>query len=195
MYEIFKKDMFKLQKTNKELSKDRQQWKARSQGQIDTILRMTEAVETLKLENSNIEKKRSALEKLCRQLQAERILYIQKLKDCNLQPPISDSTKETTDSIVPNDTESSDESQEMNPEGVACQTEFPYVVRRLPVRQPAHAPDSRLYFELEEGKLMKFKVDIRCIHNRYLDMLENVSIICFRCFLAKLYSIFRLFLG
>lgn len=171
--------MAKLHKTNKEIDKDRKQWKARSEGQFDTILRMTEANEALKLEALNIEKKRSALEKLCRQLQLERMTYIQKLKECNVPTPTQDTSKELVDSPLttePSNSECNNDDQENSSSTIGCQTEFSYVVRRLPLRQPASEPDSRAYFELEEGKLMKFTVDIRCIHNRYVEMLEKVSI-------------------
>lgn len=183
MYANFKEDMVKLQKTNRELDKDRKQWRARSQSQLDTILRMTEANETLKQDNLNIEKKRLALEKLCRQLQHERMTYIKKLKDFNvLLAP--ESSNECADITIPprspspesNGNMKIDDNCQTNVKDAVAQTEFPSVVRCLPVRPPTSAPEDRLYIDVEEGKMMRFKVDIRPVHNRYLEMLENVSI-------------------
>lgn len=184
MYATFKEDMVKLQKTNRELDKDRKQWKARSQSQLDTILRMTEANETLKQENSNIERKRLALEKLCRQLQHERMAYIKKLKDFNVPPLTPESPNECSETTISPRSPSPEsngnvkiiDNCEMNVKDAIAQTEFPSIVRCLPVSPPASGPDDRLYIDVEEGKMMRFKVDIRPVHNRYLEVLENVSI-------------------
>lgn len=187
MYASFKEDMIKLQKTNRELDKDRKQWKARSQSQLDTILRMTEANETLKQENLNIEKKRLALEKLCRQLQQERIDYIKKMKelDVSLTPEASaepsDGRTLSPRSISPDSNENPKLNNQhvMNIHDAVSQTDFPSIIRRLPIRPPANEPDNRFYLDLEEGKMMRFKVDIRPVHDRYVDFIEDVSIVTF----------------
>lgn len=170
--------MVKLQKANKDLAKDRKQWQDRSQSQLDTILRMTEANEAMKYENVNIERQRSALEKLCRQLQIERMACIKKLKELNLSSPMPELVDQASD-ISPT-TQTSENFIENGHFGgslnVCTQTEFPFVIRRLPLRLPAKASDTRPYIELEEGQLMTFKVDIRHIHDRYMAIIEDVSL-------------------
>lgn len=189
MYASFKEDMLKLQKTNRELDKDRKQWKARSQSQLETILRMTEANETLKQENLNIEKKRLALEKLCRQLQQERIDYMKKMKELDVSLTL-EATAEASDSNTLSPRSVSPESNEnlkinnqhdVNIQDAVSQTDFPLILCHLPICPPANEPEDRFYLDLEEGKLMQFKVDIRPVHNLYVDMIENVSFkICFK---------------
>lgn len=161
--------MVKLQQCNKELEKDRLQWKARSQSQLDTIVRMTEANEALKQEIFGLERKRSALEKLCRQLQQERMDYMKKLEDINLSASASTSSPDLTEG-------GGGDSSEKRVAHSKIQTDFPLVIRRLPLHPPANAPDDRVYIDLEKGKFIRFKIEISHIHEKYLEQLEKVSI-------------------
>lgn len=165
IYTNFKEDMIKLQQTNKELDKDRKLWMNRAQSQVDTILRMTEANEVLKHDSINLERRRAALEKLCRQLQNERTAAMKKLKEFNVPPGAgSEAQENSSDADSDND-------------GIFCDGRGVLVSKAVAQIESCLDPDTNvpknLDVETTDGKM--FVVENSQIDMPHKKMLETVS--------------------
>lgn len=156
--------MVKLQKANKEFDKERTTWKANSQELVCSLIKLTDEKNQLVEDKTNLEKKQLTLEKLCRKLQHERAQCLKQLK------AIGQGTELISDELV----ESLMKEKSFNE--IASQTDFIEVIRRCPIMPPGLEPDQRVYINLEEGKLMRINLDMRYFHNKYINILQDVSI-------------------
>ncbi|KAJ8980697.1 hypothetical protein NQ317_010600 [Molorchus minor] len=86
MFESFRIEMNKLKKTNSTLEKERNELQARLHSCTNSVLQATELQQQSSAEQKIAERKVQTLQKLCRQLQAERAAYLQQLEQNDIKP-------------------------------------------------------------------------------------------------------------
>lgn len=165
-----------MQKANKELDKDRNQWKDKSKKQLATIVRMTEANEALKEQNKIIEKKRLALENLCRQLQTERAVCIQKLRDYVSAPDVSTGDEASAQSLPLDVSNRAFTSPKANVVESSTQTELSIIVTPLAICSTLDDDEEKIcYLDILPGHWVKFGIDISSIHLPFKNVIDKVS--------------------
>lgn len=101
-----------MHKSNATLEKERDEWQNRWKNDTQTIFQITELHQQNIAEQEKLKRKVAALEKLCRQINHERSIYLQVLKSHNIKPVLMEEKTEETTADITSHTSSKEPEQE-----------------------------------------------------------------------------------